>query len=217
MNIQKKLKSYPLEWWVEKLKKGEKFSLIRFGDGEMYCMWGAKGGNSNGCLYTDELRQGLLESMEHKEPNFYYGIQHVLPQDKIRFQQQYPNIDFYDSEIWGEAVAQGKLYPLIEQLKKMDVVLIGNETHFPVAKMLGATFVKVPFSNAFNHSPRLPYKEDAVYLYSAGMASNVWISRLHGLNNWYIDVGHIWDPLVGIMSRCDLEGKTLKDMEKNYK
>lgn len=27
---------------------------------------------------------------------------------------------------------------------------------------------------------------------------------------------HIFDPLVGIMSRCDLEGKTLEDMQKNY-
>lgn len=211
------MKSYNLEYYVDKLKKGEKFSLIRFGDGEMYCMWGKQGENSNGCRYSSELREALLKSMTIKDPQFIYGMQRVLPRDRVRFEQEYPDIEFHDSEIWGEAVAQGKLYPLIEQLKKMPVFLIGNETLKPVAEMLGAFFKKVPPSNAFDKPyPFTTAHSGMVFLFCAGMASNVWIAEHWDKDNWYIDVGHIWDPLVGIMSRCDLEGKTLEDMKKNY-
>lgn len=210
------MKFYNLQYYVDKLKNNEKFSLIRFGDGEMLCMWGKKGHNCTGCNYTPQLRKGLLESMNHTEPNFIYGMQHVLPMDMARMINDYPDIDWHDSEIWGEAVANGELYPLLEQLKKMNVVIISNKTIKPIADMLGADFIEVPPSNTFDTPPTIEVKKDYVYLFACGMAANVFVSRLHGNDAWFIDVGHIFDPLVGIMSRCDLEGKTLEDMQKNY-
>src|SRR6185295_2840841 len=120
------MKYYNLQWYVDKLKKGQKFSLARYGDGEFLCMWGKKGENSNGCRYSPELREALLNTMNHKDDSgFIYGMQRVLPQDMKRAEKEYA-VDWYDSEVFGEAVAQGKLYPLIEQLKKMDLVVIGN-------------------------------------------------------------------------------------------
>lgn len=213
---QTNMKSFNLQYYVNKLKNSEKFSLARYGDGEMLCMWGRKGANSNGCRYSPELRQGLLESMHHKDSTFIYGMQRVLPMDMARMLNEYPDIDWHDSEIWGEAVANGELYPFIEQLKKMRVVIISNKTIKPVAEMLGAEFIEVPPSNAFDNPPIFEVKKDYVYLFACGMAANVFVSRLHGQDAWFIDVGHIFDPLVGIMSRCDLEGKTLEDMKKNY-
>lgn len=213
------MKSYNLQWYVDKLKNGERFSIARYGDGEMYCMRGRKGGNSNGCEYYPELRESLIESMEWQhDPTFIYGMQRVLMQDREIMERDYPLVDWHDTEIFGEAVAQGKLYPLIDQLRKMNVVIIGNESIKPIQVLLGAKkFIQVPKMNAFKSPPKLfPLEDNTVYLFSCGMAANVFVAQLHGLNNnWYIDVGHIWDPFVGNMSRCDLEGKTLQDIKKN--
>lgn len=212
------MKSFNLQWYVDKLKRGEKFSLVRYGDGEMYCMWGKKGENSNGCKYSSELRKALLESMGHKEEDFIYGMQRVLPQDRKRFEAEYPDIEFLDTEIFSDAVANGELFPFIEQLKKMKVVIIGNESIRPIKKFLPYTeFIEVPKSNAFDSEFEfIDCGDNTVYLFSCGMAANAFISKLHGqVNGWLIDIGHIWDPFVGKMSRCDLEGKTLEDIEKN--
>ena len=230
-----KMKTYNLQWYVDKLKKGEKFSLARYGDGEMYCMWGKQGQNSNGCRYSPELREALLGSMNHKnDPTFIYGMQRVLPQDKKRMEEQYPDIDWHDSEIFGEAVANGELFPFIEQLRKMEIVFISNASIWDgVHKIFDCRKFKhivTPMANTFDdytiidkireenyfYINSLKGKSNKVYLFSCGMAANAFIAELHGkVDGWLIDIGHIWDPFTGNMSRCDLEGKTMEDIEKN--
>lgn len=221
MRIQQFMKlSKDLQFYVDKLKNGEKFSLARYGDGELYCMWGRQGGNSNGCRYSPELREALLDSMKHKDdPTFIYGLQRVLPRDEERVMLEYPDHTWYDTEIFSEAVANGELYPLIEQLRKMKVVVIGNTSIKDAVELIfePIEFIEVPPSNAFDHPISFKKHEgDIVYLYSCGMAANAFIADAHGkIDGWLIDVGHIWDPFAGLMSRCDLEGKTKEDIEKN--
>lgn len=184
-------------------------------------MWGKHGGNSNGCRYSPELRQALLDSMKHKDdPTFIYGLQRVLPRDEERVMQEYPDHTWYDSEIFSEAVANGELYPLIEVLRTSKLIIVGNESIWPAIERIfrgcNFRFVQVPPSNAFDEKKPLLRVDDHVYLFSCGMAANAFISELHGkVNGWLIDVGHIWDPFVGNMSRCDLEGKTMEDINKN--
>lgn len=213
------MKSYNLQYYVDKLKKGEKFSLARYGDGEFYCMWGKQGENSNGCLYSPELREALIKSLRHKDDlSFIYGMQRVLPQDQAKAEKEYPGIDWHDSEVFGEAVARGELFPFIEQLRNMKLVVIGNESIFQfIYKTLKPqVFIKVPPVNAFTADVKIPIIKDAVYLFSCGMAANAFIAEFHGkVDGWLIDLGHIWDPFTGNMSRCDLEGKTLEEINRN--
>lgn len=213
------MKYYNLQHYIEKLKKGEKFSLARWGDGEMYCMWGSRSThNANGCRYSPELRRALLDSMHHEtDPTFIYGMQEVLTRDRKRIEEEYPNIDWHDSEFLSKAVAKGKLYPFIKQLQKMKIIVISNSDIRPfIFKHFNAYFIEVPKSNAFDHKPEIPIWDNVIYLFSCGMAANVFISELHGkVNSWLIDVGHIWDPFVGNMSRCDLEGKTEEEINRN--
>jgi hypothetical protein len=212
-----------LSFYVGKLARGEKFSLARYGDGELYCMWGKKGENSNGCRYSPELRMALIDSMKHwNDPSFIYGLQRVLPQDQERAEREYPEIKWYDSEIFSEAVANGELFPVIEQLRNMRVIFIGNESIYPIINKLfpNSHFIQVEKSNAFEDRDfvmdKLKHGESGwVHAFSCGMAANAFVSELHGDGNWNIDLGHIWDPFTGNMSRCDLEGKTMVDIEKN--
>jgi hypothetical protein len=212
-----------IQFWVDKLKSGEKFSMARWGDGELYCMWGKKGQNSNGCRYYPELRQALLDAMKPRE-GFYHGLQCVLPRDEARIMQEYPEINWYETECLSIAVAEGKLFPLIEQLRKMDVMVVGNESiQKKTAELINwSEFCTVQPSNAFDErdsvldAVRMCAESEKVVLFSCGMAANAFISELHGkVDATLIDVGHIWDPFTGLMSRCDLEGKTLSDIEKN--
>jgi hypothetical protein len=210
----------PLSFYVDKLKNKDYFSLIRFGDGELYCLWGAKGANSNGCNYTPELRMGLEDSLKHTESNFLYGMQHVLPQDKKRAEELY-KVDWLDSEIFGEALAEGKLFPLIEQLRKMNTVVMGNASIKEAVKVIDCKhFIEVPPANALLEWDRVRDEcvalAPACFLFSCGMAANVFISELHGLkDSFLLDLGHIWDAFAGNMSRCDLQGKTLEEINKN--
>lgn len=217
---------HSLQYYVDKLKKGEHFSLARYGDGELYCMWGKQGQNSNGCRYSPELRAALLDSLKHKtDSNFYYGLQRVLPKDELRAKKEYPDVTWHDSEFLSEAVAQGKLYPFIEQLRKMDVMVVGNKSIWQATSDIlnWEVFCEVPSSNAYdkkdltkNIRDFLQRSKDIVILFSCGMAANAFISELHGqIDGWLIDVGHIWDPFTGNMSRCDLKGKTMEDINKN--
>lgn len=211
-----------LQFWVDKLKKGEKFSMARWGDGELYCMWGKQGQNSNGCKYYPELRAALIKAMEPRE-GFYHGLQCVLPRDEARIMAEYPEINWHETECLSIAVAEGKLYPLLEELKRYRLHFIGNEsiTPFLEKEFCGSIFTTVPPSNAYDCKERVidavnTDKTSQIFLFSCGMAANAFISELHGkLDATLIDVGHIWDPFAGLMSRCDLEGKTLEDINKN--
>lgn len=217
----------PLKYYVDKLANGETFSLARFGDGELYCMWGKKGGNSNGCAYTPELCRALNESiwLHKNDPTFIYGLQRILPRDEERVMQSYGFINWHDTEIFSEAVANGELYPFLREISNHKLHFIGNKSIEPFLEreFPGHFFTEVPPSNAFNERERVleavrdtTKSEDVVVLFSCGMAANAFISELHrNVDGWLIDVGHIWDPFTGNMSRCDLEGKTLEDINKN--
>lgn len=212
----------PLQFYTEKLKNMEHFSLARYGDGELYCIWGRQGKNSNGCYYTPNLRIGLIESLIPKD-NFIFGMQRVLPHDLKRAQEQFPHIQWYDSEIFGDELVAGNLYPFLKELTRHRIVIIGNSSIRPISKFLKYDlFIEVPPSNAFEEKDRVykeifDYGQPAVYLFSCGMAANVFISELHGKidHAFLIDIGHIWDAFVGNMSRCNLEGMTQEQIDRN--
>lgn len=211
----------PLSYYVDRLKSGKFFSMARYGDGELYCMWGKNGRNSNGCYYTPELRKDLLASLCHNDDEtFIYGLQRVLPQDRKRAETDYP-VNWFDSEIFGDALVEGKLYPLIAQLRLMKTVVIGHDGLQEVGRVFYYNeFISVPPSNAHEMKQSVIKTVQkigpAVYLFSCGMAANAFISELHGMENTFLlDVGHIWDPFVGNLSRCNLEGLTKEQIERN--
>ena len=211
----------PLDFYVDKLARNEYFSLTRWGDGELLCMWGRKGKNSNGCDYSPDLFIDLHGAMHHKEHNFIYGLQHVLPGDMERAEKLYP-VEWFDSEVFGEALAEGKLFPLIKQLRKMNTVVIGNSSIKQMVKeVIGCTkFIEVPPANALLEKDKVIADcmrlAPACFLFSCGMAANVFVSELHDIEkSFFIDLGHIWDAFAGIMSRCDIEGKTIEQINEN--
>lgn len=205
----------PLQYYVDKIANGETYSLARYGDGELLCMRGKNGANSNGCDYTPELMGGLYSSMEPRE-GFIHGMQRVLPHDAEYMERFWPDIKWHDSEVFGEAAAKGELDNFIAEVNKHPVTVIGNYSIRDATLKLfpNRWFIEIPPMNALTDKQRVMdnilwedrfSKEPKIYLFSAGMAANVMVSELHGrVKGWLLDVGHIWDPFAGSRSRCDL-------------
>lgn len=221
----------PLSWYVNQLKAGIHYSLARYGDGELLCMWGRTGQNCDGSDYTPDLQKALLSSLRHAgDETFIYGLQHVLPEDKQRAYTDWPQITWYDSEILGDALVAGELFPFINQLRQMETVIIGNATHGPIVDLLQSEyFVEIPSKNAFEEYRRViddcwryaKRHPDTVFLFSAGMAANVFVADLHRSLGprqvWLLDVGHIWDVFVGNPPRSNTENMTVEDINRNLK
>lgn len=216
----------PLSWYVDKLQRGETFSLVRYGDGELACMLGAVGKNTDGCDYSRQLGDDLRYSLTRTEGDFYYGMQRVLPGDVVKFRKVRPaGRPWLDSEVFGRALLDGELYPLIQQLKGMTTTIVGNQHHAKMAWLLGSfRHVLTPECNTYTEKDRLiDYLLDhcqrpAVYLFSCGMTAKVMIAQLHGRlgeKSWLIDVGHLWDVFCGRLTREELKTVTPEILWRN--
>ncbi|GAG77896.1 unnamed protein product, partial [marine sediment metagenome] len=128
----------------------------------------------------------------------------------------YINIEAYERDmILDDLARDAGLFPLINQLQKMDVVIIGprplRRLHFLNRKH----FVQISSPNLhleFKQDRKrlsgidwavedaLEYGKPAVYLVSAGVSAAVIIDRLHDEipDSFFIDCGSIWDAFVGI-------------------
>lgn len=204
----------PIQWYVDKLTKGEAFSLARYGDGELRSILGHAGKTTDGCDFTtaaDDLR----DTLTHTDPSFLYGLQRVLPSDVPAFKGLRAG-PWHDSEVFGRALMAGELWPFIETLRQRDVVVVSNPAvRFIQPVLLYAHYVEVPPCNTFPHIGRvcdalLDYganRHGVAYLFSCGLSANILVSRLHHAlkDNWLLDLGHLWDIFVGRKTREELK------------
>jgi len=194
----------PLNWWLGKFINNQYFSLARFGDGEWLCIQGKQGANSHGCNYTPELRQDLIDTL--KDYRLMRGMQRILPRQLREVREFMKFREFVDTEIFGDLLAEGKLKPLFDILRKKHVVIVSsaNKRQFPFYNH----FIETPLTNTHLESERiikecLAYRKPAVYLFCCGMAAGTLIHKLHGKiqNSYLIDFGHLLDPFIGDNSR----------------
>jgi hypothetical protein len=104
----------------------------------------------------------------------------------------------------------------------MNTVVIGNESiRKDVTRVFyNNHFIEVPPYNSHELKSEIESAcrqlAPAVFLFSCGMAANVFVADLHGLkDSFLLDMGHIWDAFSGNMSRCDIIGKSQEEIEKN--
>lgn len=202
------IKHYPIEWWATRLETP--LSLARFGDGEFLCIEGKKGGNSHGCAYTPELRADLMAALAYDAPGYLKGMQRILPAQSKRIRSSIMG-EWVDTEIFGDALAEGKLGPLFDTLRTRDLVIVSSKEKRAVP-LSYRHFIEVPRTNAHAEKERivnqvLDYCKGAenppIVLFACGMAAGTFVHALHGKVGQasLIDIGHIFDPFVGEASR----------------
>lgn len=224
---------YSLEWYVEKLEKGETFSMGMYGDGEWLALFKERVGKTNAedTVYTEELCDELIESMSFFSPSFYFSSPSVLKradwsgigEGKIDawLHARSLNIEFVEKDMWDKRMKECTLQPFIRQLRKMNVVVVSNKALRGLDFLNYDKFVEISYPNCHPEVDRvvqecLDYGKPGVYLFSAGLPAALMVQKLHGKipNSWFIDVGSIWDAFVGIGAQRGWRLELYADQQK---
>jgi hypothetical protein len=218
---------------VAKLDAGEVFTFSRWGDGEWQSVLGRT--RWHNCDYHsyyprmgDKLRDVLLS-----RPKYLLGMQPLaltLFEDKIvkwLTDNCLTELDWVPADIFHDASKDGLLGPLIATLNSKPLVVVGPP-HLQRAKAVLSwrAFVDVPPRNAYLalddiYRNTLAALEDmpkhSIVSVSAGMPAKILVHLLHkraGTRHTIIDVGALFDPYAGVISRSYMRGMEVYDGPK---
>lgn len=212
--------------FVEMIETIPGFSFARISDGGFFCMQGRKGYNCDGAAYSKEQSDCLFSMI--KDENIYHGITSIalhIAKATEWLNEKNIDIQWYDADVMNKASDDGNLLPFIECLRKKKSLLVGAAhldrlNGFPVT-----SFVECHATRAFEEVDELEAeidfrilkdKPDAVLLSAGQGASPTLVSRLHAAHPKLIilDVGSLWDPYVGVLSRSGHKRRGLEEYKR---
>ncbi|GAI08398.1 unnamed protein product, partial [marine sediment metagenome] len=100
-----------------------------------------------------------------------------------------------------------ELKPLIQQLRKMNVVIISNKALRKLDFLKYDKFIEIGYPNCYldgtldnAYIEAMKYNKPGVYILACGIPAILLAQKLHGKikDSWFIDTGSIWDTFVGI-------------------
>ena len=220
----------PLEYYIDRLKNNEYFGMSMFGDGELIGIFDERTGreNAEGTTYTIELRDALRESLRFKDENFIFSIPAVVQTDEVFGPKKLDNylkaneidIEGYEKDIWDVASREAKLAPLIQQLRKMNVCLIGNEAFAGKLDFVNK-HIPLDYPNCFHQRSRIRKQlllgsKYQVYLFAAGLPAAIFVQDVckRISNAFFIDIGSILDGFIGIGAQRGWRAELYADEEK---
>ena len=214
-----------IEVFTEMIKTGKNFSFVKIGDGEISCMNGVKGTNCDKHPYTPKLAKAL--KLAYRElnamPDTYIPIWGDYMEQKCPVEVK-GNVD---AQVFLHTSVSKEKYRFYETLKfsPRKKIYIGPEYLKEVKDFLNADkMIIIPAVNSFSYDFNIEPEENAIYMFTAGMASKVWIAQLlkKNPNITCIDFGSAFDPIFWGKNRTrQLDIKTLRDyywglIEGNY-
>lgn len=228
-----RLHEKPIEWYVDRLARGDHFSLAGYSDAEWLCVLGYRLGETTGLGQVISAEHGdLLADVLHRrrrDKRFLFAVPKCLV-DASRpvfgdgcidwwLGHNDLRIEAYERDMVTDDLARGAgLYPFIKQLKQTETVVIGPRPLRGLYFLGFRHFVEISTPNL--HLERggidravgeaLIYKRPAAYLVSAGVSAAVIIDRLHDeapRGSSLIDCGSIWDAFVGIGGQREWRAK----------
>lgn len=127
-----KIKKLSLEHYVKLLKDKEPFTFARYGDGEWLTILGYIGmRNSNGCTFTQALSDDLKAVLKNQYP-YYHAMLGIARRKRGKEIDKFLTktgikLEWYGGDVFLNATLEGKLFPLIEQIRGRRVLYVGNE------------------------------------------------------------------------------------------
>jgi len=133
-----------LSHYVRLLNANIPFSMARYFDGEWNIITGRRGfpnRTGGGHLYYPQLANDLKQSVlnPHSSEQFYYGTWMNIAKPHFSRQFCLDNnipITWYDGYIFHQALMEGKLFPLIDAMRRKEIVFIGPPSLREVEKCL---------------------------------------------------------------------------------
>jgi len=214
-----KARDLSLAHYINRMVHKRYFSFVRYGDGEWKAL--TQQGRQNGrdqwisAKLHDHMNRSFLDC---PKSGIYFGIQGNMirsPDVAQRYLRKYHlKIAWVDADVFHHASRDGILFPLIRQLRKMRVVIVGpNFLRRPIRKVVKyKQFIAVPSKNAYGSyqsltdTIRLAHNklgDGVVYSFSTGPTSEMLIQDLFPEmpKNFLIDFGSLWDIFCGHRSR----------------
>jgi len=216
------LRIVPLSDYTEKIEKGEVFSVVRYGDGEWFSILqcSRRPCNSDHHRYYKALGEELAVLL-HGPQKYDFGFGPVTFKSiggnrvpKYLAEQKIER-DWICASIFARAAIQRKVLPFLQALQKKPLVFVGPDRIRPAAKLLKAThFVPVPLVNAYTELHRVAEQtlqaleqtpKPAVCSIAMGIPAALLVEKIHqrfGDEVWGLDIGSIYEPLVGVAVRA---------------
>lgn len=220
-----KIHERPPHWYVDRLENGDWFALAGYSDAEWCCVLGLREGErtalgqiidpGHGLLLADILRgRAGSERFLFAVPKCLCDMSRTIFGDNCIdwwLGSQGIRMEAYERDsVTDDLACEAGLYPFINQLRKMDVVLIGPAPLRGLDFLGYRHFVEISSPNLHLEVGGIEravaaavacWDGKAVYLVSAGVSAAVIIDHLYPLvvpGSYLIDCGSIWDAFVGI-------------------
>lgn len=216
-----------LQFYLDKLKSNEFFSITRWGDGEWNCTFGGNdilhtdgnpGWNCDHHQYFPDMSLDLRAALKLNKP-YYKGrwfptvrqAQIVIPKVKQLIKEYKLDMNWVNANVFIDALENGQISKLIEQLEKMNFIIV-SEPSKRDAPVKYIDYIEVPAIDCYlekelikNEMRKMVKKyKNPVFGLSASMATNVIVDELFdeiGDKCWMLDLGSIWEPLYGRVTR----------------
>jgi hypothetical protein len=225
-------------YYVDRLRAGERFAMAGYSDAEWYCILRYCLGKKTGLgqILDGTTGDKLLKVLQLRadDSNFLFAMPKCLWTmkdcknagigDLIEglLTNYGLDITFYERDMVTDSLAStAGLFPFIDQLKQMDVVVIGNRKLRGLDFLNYKHFVEITSPNLHLQTDGIQnavddaksYGKPAVYLVSAGVSAALIISELWGQisDSFFIDCGSIWDAFVGIGGQRAWRGRLLNN------
>lgn len=211
--------SHNLNYFIGQLREDLPYSFNRFGNGEWDCIFELQQRTNSGSqdLRSRRLRDGLMSAVQYENVRYFKGLQSPGYLDKLsllsKIETWIPQSTWYPADVFHRASEDGRLFPLVEQLRIKKVVVIGPKHLKGLDQLINVTnFIEVKsvdcystFSQIFTDLTfLLPIEPGTVFSFSAGPAAKILIKRLFtlvGETAFLLDLGSLWDVYCGIKSR----------------
>jgi hypothetical protein len=212
----------PVEHYLQKIDNNEVFSFIRIGDGEALCVFPLHWlkVNCDGSAFLPEIKEPMKDIFRNQF-DYYHCLLDCsfdLNGDLFRtfLEETCPDMDFYNGEVFQEMIAEGRIEELITKVSTNHNPVFVGGSHFQNIHLLNG-FVNSPIhlqvpnkdsfkeiTNIINEISELIAQGHRMFLFSAGYTTKVIIDTLFpyvGEDVFMIDMGSLFDPFVGILSR----------------
>ncbi len=205
-----------LQYYVDLINGGHRFSFTRYGNGEWDLVLGRGVRTGSGSQkFTPDLREAMRETLldHHGGTNFpamqstkFLKRLSLLPKIDQWLREKDIVLIWHCGEVFHRNSRRGSLLPLVDALRNQYVVVVGPSwlQKLPFADRFIEVRKKDCWSDVDDIYSELVDVEDALVCFSAGPTAKVLVHRLYpviGEHSWLIDTGSLWDVYCGKKSR----------------
>lgn len=233
------IKRVGLDFYVDRISRGERTVFSRWGDGEWYCVFlktrkvsglktTSEKQNCDGTLYTPKLSKELRNVL-CRQKDYLWGIQSKAAREMKAKIEPFLSInkivhDWYWSDVFHDANCKGRLFPLVQCCRNLKIINVGPKHLSSVQqKIFGgavAKYIEFPLPakvenvrDIFNQLQKsISHEKPDLIGFSAGMIANILIDQIYDICDCHIlDFGSIWDVYCGVKSRAMFRNQSCYD------